>query len=191
MYGGLIMEFIGQQGPTSKLHLVILDLLVLTLQIVHLSTFVLRQRVKDSLQTAPIPVPGAAAIGRQTLEDEERGIRGSAEQQRTQDIELQALDSSGEAVEAGDTAEHEALLASTAAPHRTDASIFDAFNSGQIVIADLDIYDTVREQFLAYQKAMPLSGPDAERAERNRQMRQRLVARLSQYRTRIGGAAGV
>lgn len=186
LHGGLAMDFIGQKGPSSKVHLALLDILVLVLQIVHLSAYVLRQRLKDNL-TEPVTVPTvpatvpAASTG-QDLDHEERGVRRSIEQQQNEEIEMQNLNPSGRSTAIdpaeANSSEREALLASTAMPQRSDAHIFDAFNSGQIVIADLDVWKTVREQFLAYSK----SAPDTERAERNRLMRQRLAARALQWR---------
>jgi cytochrome b len=46
LHGGFVMDFIGQKGPSSKLHLLALDLVVILLQVVHLSAFIARQRLK-------------------------------------------------------------------------------------------------------------------------------------------------
>lgn len=190
LHGGLAMDFIGQKGPTSRVHLVLLDALVLVLQIVQLSVHILRQKLKEAPAT-PIAVTttrggqysAAPVSDGQTMDDEERGVRRSHEE----DIEMQNLTTSGAATDSTDSTENaeeaapssdESLLASTGMPQHTDAHIFDAFNSGQIVIADLDVAKTVREQFWAYQKAPR----DTNSVEATRRMRERLAQRVLRWR---------
>ncbi|KAK4499619.1 hypothetical protein PRZ48_010137 [Zasmidium cellare] len=189
LHGGMAMDFIGQKGPSSKLHLILLDLLVVFLQTVHLSVLVLRQRLRQSPAIAVTTSTGSQYPAQptstgQTVEDEERGVRRSGEEQNRDAIEMQTLNPAGAATESSEpanetaSAEHEALLASTSMPQHTDARIFDAFNSGQIVLGDFDLLKTVKEQFLAYQKAPR----DANAAEANRLMRERLAARMLRWR---------
>lgn len=190
LHGGLAMDFIGQKGPTSKMHLLLLDLLVVLLQIIHLSAHVTRQRLKGvsvSVTTsAGREYTPAAAPSTQDLDSEERGVRRSDEQQ---DIEMRTLDSSGvtatslPADEPETTSERDNLLTSsiTTAP-RTDAHIFDAFNSGQIVLADLDIIKTTKEQFWAYQAA------PRESLQSSREMRANIAGQL--LRWRFGATVG-
>lgn len=182
------MDFIGQKGPSSKLHLILLDLLVVFLQTVHLSVLILRQRLRLSPAIAVTTSTGSQYSAQptstgQTVEDEERGVRRSTEEQNRGDIEMQTLNSAGESAPPAPSSEeaspeHEALLASTSMPEHTDARIFDAFNSGQIVLGDFDLVKTVKEQFLAYAKAPR----DANAAEANRLMRERLAARMLRWR---------
>ena len=152
------MDFIGQKGPTGKMHLLLLDLLVVVLQLVHMSANVVRKRLRDG--AVPVTVSARAATAAaadgtaQDLDSEERGVNRAEE---AQDIEMQTLNPSGTATAAATTtspsndppvessSERDALLASTAIP-RTDAPVFDAFNAGQIVLADLDIWKSVKEQ---------------------------------------------
>ena len=148
------MDFIGQKAPSSKVHLLLLDVLVVLLQVIHLAANAVRKNLRDvsasvtasSAQTAA-PVTRSS---RQDLDSEERGVRRSDEQQ---DIEMQNLNPSGTTVtttpaptpeDTNASSERDALLASTAP--RTDAHIFDAFNSGQIVVADLDLWRRLKEQ---------------------------------------------
>ncbi|KAK5108844.1 hypothetical protein LTR62_007734 [Meristemomyces frigidus] len=170
LHGGLAMDFIGQKGPSSKIHLVLLDILVVLLQLVHLSAHFTRLRLKDnavSVTTTTGRQYAAQATG-QNHDAEERGVRRSGEQQ---DVEMQALNPSGAAVEVEQPASEETvernedLLASTSA--RTDAHIFNAFNSGQIVLADLDIIATVKEQFWAYATTTTEASPSMIDMRRN------------------------
>lgn len=197
LHGGLAMDFIGQQGPSSKIQLVLLDILVVVLQLVLLAAGTLRKRLKDkassatpaststtpSTNTAAAPTttttaPAAPATqpSTQDLDSEERGVRRSMEQH---DIEMQTLNPSGTATSpAASTAEpsaHDALLANTAAP-ATDEHIFDAFHSGQIVLADLDIWRTIKEQASMMKDSRNASTPTVD------SIRSELAARMLRMR---------
>jgi len=167
------MDLIGQQGPSAKLHLVILDLLVLGLQLVNLGILLLKRRAKAAASTPDASAtPGAdgassgapAPASTQTLEDEERGQLRSEHEEL--DIELQDLNLGSSTTPAaaqrdvardamdeyqGDetsSREQDTLLSST--ERRTDSSLFDAFNTGEIVVADLNIARLVVEQSTNY-----------------------------------------
>ncbi|KAK3071103.1 hypothetical protein LTR53_009266, partial [Teratosphaeriaceae sp. CCFEE 6253] len=179
LHGGLAMDFVGQKGPSSKLHLIILDLLVVVLQIVHLSAHITRQRLKEGSVSVTTPTgrhytPPASST--QDADAEERGVRRSEEQQGG--IEMQSLDPTG-TVAASETAEDTdqdtTLLDSTTA--RTDAHMFDAFNSGQIILADLDIFQTVKEQFWSYQTA------PREPQQSGTDLRRNVIGQLLRWRT--------
>ncbi|KAF2482363.1 hypothetical protein BDY17DRAFT_324650 [Neohortaea acidophila] len=197
LHGGLAMDFIGQQGPSSKIHLVLLDILVVVLQLVLLAAGTLRKRLKDkassatpaststtpSTNTAAAPTttttaPAAPATqpSTQDLDSEERGVRRSMEQH---DIEMQTLNPSGTATSpAASIAEpsaHDALLANTSAP-ATDEHIFDAFHSGQIVLADLDIWKTIKEQASMMKDSRNASTPTVD------SIRSELAARMLRMR---------
>ncbi|KAK3714691.1 hypothetical protein LTR37_007671 [Vermiconidia calcicola] len=172
LHGGLAMDFIGQQGPTSKAHLLLLDLLLLFLQITHLAANMVRDRLREAtasntstVHSAQLPPPATSAL-RQDHDAEERGVHRSEEQQ---DIEMQTLNPTGTALDVTPAAttsittsdppsDHDTLLSSTTP--RTDAHIFEAFHSGQIVVADLDLWKRLKEQFQlvkSYQPADPNS----------------------------------
>jgi hypothetical protein len=164
LHGGLAMDFIGQKGPASRFTLVFFDLLVMALQFVHLTAHITRKRLKDGGAVATVPQTQQAQpppSTAQDLDDEERGVRRSAELEQQEDFEMQTLQSSGHAAnsatttitneEDDETNEREALLAPPP-PQRTDIHVFDSFHSGQIVLADLNIWKTTREQFWADQK---------------------------------------
>ena len=192
LHGGLAMDFIGQKGPASRITLVLFDLLVMALQFVHLTAHITRKRLKDGAvpaaaaapQTQQTPAPSTG----QDLDSEERGVRHSTELEQQDDIEMQTLNPSGNTervtavtYEDDDTNERDALLAS-APPPRTDIHIFDSFHSGQIVLADLNVWKTIREQFWAYQKST-VEQRDARRASYRAQLTSRLmdfgIARLN------------
>ncbi|KAM0712442.1 hypothetical protein Q7P37_011538 [Cladosporium fusiforme] len=205
LHGGMAMDFIGQKGPTSRVVLVLLDMLVLALQLVHLTAHISRKRLKDGAsatatttttstqaqQTAPTPSRG------QDLDSEERGIRHSAELEQQDDIEMQTLNPSGShssiptsgiptsattaeteasasaSAEATTPPNSRAALLSPTPPPQTDIHIFEAFHSGQIVLADLNLWQCVKEQFWAYQKSSA-----AQREARTAGYRAQLTSRL-------------
>jgi hypothetical protein len=190
LHGGLAMDFIGQKGPASRITLVLFDLLVMALQFVHLTAHITRKRLKDGAApavvhpTQPTPAPSTG----QDLDSEERGVRHSTELEQQDDIEMQTLNPSGErgstatvTDEDDESNERDTLLAS-APPPRTDIHIFDSFHSGQIVLADLNIWKTTKEQFCAYQKST-VEQRDARRASYRAQLTSRLmdfgIARLN------------
>lgn len=186
LHGGLAMDFIGQKGPTSKLHLSMLDMLVLLLQLVALGAHVTRIKVKKQA-TAPPAVPAAPqppmppVQPAQDLDHEERGVHRSDHD--PVDIELQNLNPSVRQEppdeppatsipdEEGND-ERDTLLSSSTQPS-SDAHIFDAFNSGEIMIADLDIINLIHTQMREYRNAPSEStatppGPGlSERLSRN------------------------
>ena len=182
LHGGVAMDFIGQKGPSSKFYLVLLDLLVVSLQLVQLASNSVRKKVKEvpataspAARNATIATHNATSSATQDLDSEERGVRRSHEEQ---DIEMQTLNPSGtatsgttnattsEAEAATESSDRDALLATTTAP-RTDAHIFDAFNSGQIVVADLDLWKEIKDQFkLAMEKRSDTSSRTSSQALR-------------------------
>lgn len=203
LHGGLAMDFIGQKGPTSKIHLILLDLLVLGLQLVHLTAHITRLKVKKlaSVSTATPATPATPAADAQPTQDldfEERGLHRSDHE--PVDIELQNLNPAGRQVESPsrDTTndannrrgasseeqeplleEREALLSADTAP-QTDAHIFDAFNSGEIMIADLNILHVVRSQFVEFQNA------PRDTANTGTSLSERLAASGLGFRLRVG-----
>ncbi|KAF2217421.1 hypothetical protein CERZMDRAFT_92072 [Cercospora zeae-maydis SCOH1-5] len=183
MHGGLIMDFIGQKGPSGKLHLLLLDFVLLGLQIVHLSASTLRRRLRSAIETGSAVVgadPAATTV--QTVEDEERGVRRSAEQTREADIEMQNLTAAGTSSDnAAPTSaydERERLLVPFTPARRTEAHILDAFNSGQMVIADIDLGGTIKEQMTLMRVKYNVEEESAHNAQLRQRLYQRLLSRI-------------
>lgn len=194
LHGGLAMDFIGQKGPTSKVHLILLDSLVLVLQVVQMSIHLLRDRLKTRLASSadkpevPSPAAAAATPSAQSLDDEERGVRRSAEQRRGEDIEMQNLNPGGQtamstsnADEEDESSERATLLAQ---PQHSDAHVFNAFSNGQIVIADLDVFKSIRDQL----REIHDRAHDPAQVEQNRLLREREAARATEWRNGIVNA---
>ncbi|PSK42332.1 hypothetical protein B9Z65_4246 [Elsinoe australis] len=161
LHGGLAMDFVGQKGPANRAHLVLLDLVVMGLQVLCLGAVDAKRRAKEGSGTGSGIADATGAEGAtvaravntqglQTLEFEERGELAS--ENREGDVELREMNRRGEReeeVEDERREERARLLAteSEAPPRETDAHIFDAFNSGEIVVADLCMSRIVRQQF--------------------------------------------
>ncbi|KAI9758796.1 MAG: Protein phosphatase methylesterase 1 [Chaenotheca gracillima] len=172
LHGGLLTDFVGYKGPTSKLHLTLLDLLILALQVCMLAVRVDRyaQDTSTSSTTSTGEPESTAtnATNSQTHDAEERGIRAT-EISDAEGIELQPLrsrsdngegSSSRNAVgdqQAGeDDADRDLLLPSGSEAPAQDHAL-DAFLSGQVIVANLNIPNTIRSQWRAYENRPPAS----------------------------------
>ncbi|PNS19041.1 hypothetical protein CAC42_1777 [Sphaceloma murrayae] len=169
LHGGLAMDFIGQKGGTYRAHLVGLDLLVLGLQVFCLGAVAAKKRAKEGtegmVRTGSADEEGERlmeraegqasvnADGLQTVEFEERGQLAS--ENREGDVELRDLNRNGRVREEDDDGEEEEraeerrrlLVADREGERRGDRHIFDAFNSGEIVVADLSLARILKHHF--------------------------------------------
>lgn len=186
LHGGLVLDFIGQMGGNIRWRLLGLDFLVLVLQVMCCAVVRARARVEEGFGGGIVKaeeVVGSRSRG-QGVEDEERGVRRSEEVARGEEVEMERLNPQGRrdmpAVAAEDDARGSVLASTTAALERTDAHIFDAFNSGQIVLADLDLGRLIRDE---WNRIGVVDEVEDEAASRNRLTRMRLIERV---RGRVG-----
>jgi hypothetical protein len=184
LHGGLAMDFVGQKGPTSKLHLFLLDCLILILQLVHLAAMLTRLRLKEQTSTT---VPPPAAV--QDHDFEERGQHRSDNQPVDQELHTLNPSDNNAPGEEESTAqpdqeadERQSLLDSTAP--RSDSHIFDAFNSGEIIVADLNLFHVIKSQLKEMRD--PVQATAASTAT-TAGLRARLADRSALLRTRFGG----
>lgn len=151
LHGGLLIDFIGQLGPTSKLHLFILDVWILLLQLVMLAAYVERQRLKSSSSPTSTGAPVASAIPGAAQQDHDAEERGVLRRPSITSINAHDTDNADEQTE------RDELLASSS-PHPETSSSSSvggysrgAYYSGQAIVADLHVLNTVRDQYWAYQ----------------------------------------
>lgn len=153
------MDFIGQKATGSRLALVGLDLLVLGLQVVLMGLVLVRRKL-DGGEGKDGTVQAAEEV-RQDHDAEERGVSRGEEQEDIEMRNLAPADSDhanessdpllsnttagGEEPDAIDPPTSTSGMPSEPTP-RSDSRIFDAFHSGQVIIADLDIWKRVVEQ---------------------------------------------
>ncbi|KAF3085052.1 hypothetical protein TWF102_009912 [Orbilia oligospora] len=126
LHGGMIIDFVGQEGPISRLRLIFLDLIILLLQLTMLTVKVSKQDLLDS--SGPNRV-----IPAQDLDDEERGIVASAEDDNS--------DFAASPIEGPNSS-----ISSDGLRRRRPAADSNIY-SGEVNIADLRIVETVRSQW--------------------------------------------
>lgn len=190
------MDFIGQQGPTSKLHLVLLDLLLLGLQLAMLPASLQRRKLRDSATSTEAAIEtrtasSARATSRQDLDSEERGVRRSQEEEES--IEMQDLgstrninnNSSAQDQATISSEEHSTLLAPPRHQPANDTAIIDMFNSGQVTLINLDPWATVKDQARLMRHPPPPS-ESSTRVEQ-RTLRAEIAGRMLRMRFGAGG----
>jgi hypothetical protein len=134
LHGGLMIDFIGQQGPTSTWTLGALDTCLLALQLVMVSVHVKRRELKKKLATLSAGGGGATATTAnaaldQDADDEERGQLHRTD--TLSDIGAAPVDED----------EDDALLPAASEPGHADA--LDMLTSGQCVIGEFSALDTL------------------------------------------------
>ncbi|KAL1796499.1 hypothetical protein ACET3X_005039 [Alternaria dauci] len=191
LHGGLMIDFIGQQGPTSKWKLGALDMCILFLQLVMVSVHVKRRELKKKLaklsagggassttttntntttRTTSDSAPAATndnAARDQDADDEERGVL-----HRTDTLSDFGIDPDNE---------EDALLPSPESGHMDAVELL---SSGQCVIGDFTLIDTLLQEnrdYSAYRLTHTESG--------NNDMPETL-RRLNTLRTRFGVGGG-
>ena len=163
LHGGIIIDLIGQKGPTSKLHLVLLDVLVTVLQCFMLAVHVERERLSAVLAAfvSPAPVadqPRADAVSTQDHDAEERGVMRDGVT-NNDDIEMQPLaarvsgPSGSEEADAEMLQERERLLEEPVPREEEDDSPLDMFWSGTAIVADFHVLQNLRTQWHDYGNA--------------------------------------
>lgn len=147
-HGGLIIDFVGQKPPTSRIYYILADLVLLALQCLMLTIHTEREKLRLALKTfRPITTDPAAelALGR-TLEDldaEEQGIRSgpSVEGEDEQgDIELRPMGSS-----TGDTILSRSVLdSSDSGDEPSKSHLNDLFDSGNAILGEYHVLHAMR-----------------------------------------------
>ncbi|KAI9640808.1 hypothetical protein NHQ30_010648 [Ciborinia camelliae] len=152
LHGGIIIDLIGQKGPSSKLKLVVLDLLVLILQSILFTIHLDRERL-DKFLTVYGQKTTDAQIQPSTQDHdaEERGVFRDPVVHGLEGIQMQPLDSAGAVshphnnTEAEEDDEREELLAEPVNTESDDSPL-DIFWSGTAVIGEFSVFDTLRSQ---------------------------------------------
>lgn len=195
LHGGLMIDFVGQQGPTSKWKLGALDVCVLFLQLVMVSVHVKRRALKRKLALASA---GSAASGtpatdgatadsgadtapptndnaarEQDADDEERGMLHRTD----------TLSDMGADADADD--DEDALLPPSECGH-VDA--LDMLTSGQCLIGEFTLVDTLLEENKKY-AAYRLTRSSESTGTSGNDMPETL-RRLNTLRTRFGVGGG-
>lgn len=151
LHGGMLIDFVGQKSPVSRWRLVGLDFLVLILQILMLG-ITLERRAAKTGDEAVAAVEGLAMEPQQDHDSEERGILREDRQglESPEDIELRDLRHSSSGRTGGDEdRERDELLAADTKTGQADQHPLDHYYTGEKIVANVHIVDTVRTQWQA------------------------------------------
>jgi hypothetical protein len=190
LHGGLMIDFIGQKGPTGKWKLGALDLCILVLQLVMVSVHVKRRELKKKLAKL------SAGETRSTASDAERPTsdtpdeaaetttsENTAREQSADDEERGVLRRTDTLSDIGiDPDEEDALLSSSSDAGKPDA--LDILTSGQCAIGDFSLIDTLIQENKKY------SAYRLTRTERGMNDMPETLRRLNTLRTRFGVGGG-
>jgi hypothetical protein len=152
LHGGVIIDFIGQKPPTSKLAFLLFDLVILGTQCLMLAVHQEREKLKKAVAPALQTLSpsgdqteqGAAVETTQDHDAEERGVlRDEAYVGGAEGIELQPLSGSGSAREGGIPGDDE-QGGSTFASATASADTLDIIRSGNAVLANFHVIHAVR-----------------------------------------------
>lgn len=193
LHGGLMIDFIGQQGPTSKWKLAGMDILVLVLQLIMVSVHVKRRELKKKLAKFSTGSTGNEEnAGTATTEDagvtetnaaDETMAENAARGQEADDEERGVLHRSDTLSDIGanpDEEEHALLSASDGS--RPDA--LELLTSGQCVIGEFTLIDTLIQEYKNYaeHRSTQTEGSTGAATE--------TLRRLHTLRTNFGVAGG-
>jgi Fungal domain of unknown function (DUF1746) len=153
LHGGVIIDFIGQKGPTSKTHLLVMDLLVTALQCFMMAVHIEQDRLKIAISaTESSSVLVASANPSQDHDAEERGVRRDAAIS-SQDIELQEAGVRERPDVLSNDDDRERLLAEPVSSDLDAEGPLDLFYSGNAIVADFHVLHTIRSQWGDYGNA--------------------------------------
>ncbi|WEW59978.1 hypothetical protein PRK78_005460 [Emydomyces testavorans] len=170
LHGGLFIDFIGQKGPISKLRLIAFDILIIALQIIMMGVILEKERTKavfpsessHSASTSSSSSSAAEPDSTQDLDSEERGVHRAGETIAApsgHDVALGSLQPADAEYENNNNDNHEEgdserrgllLSTSTADAQRRfgrDVHPRDVFLTGDVVIVEMNIFQTLRDQW--------------------------------------------
>lgn len=155
LHGGLFIDFIGQKGPVSKFRLLMFDVLVMMLHFIMLGLVL--ERVKTgSSSSAVTSTQSEEPTVNQDHDSEERGVlrrnrRARSRRAAGDELELDDLTPNNPPASIGETSEWTELLAepseSSQGPRSKDRHPLDTFMTGEAVIMDMSLVDTIRDQW--------------------------------------------
>ncbi|KAI1345111.1 DUF1746-domain-containing protein [Xylariaceae sp. FL0016] len=145
LHGGILVDFVGQEAPSSRFTLLALDVAVLALQAFMMTVNMEKDRVRNVVKPPQRSVDSASGIGlaapttTQDHDAEERGVlRDAPMMDETDDLEMQPLRTSdNEAEDQG---------AASGLPRRSTAQsddqydgLMDTLRSGNAILANFNI----------------------------------------------------
>ncbi|KAI0594328.1 hypothetical protein F4775DRAFT_596382 [Biscogniauxia sp. FL1348] len=153
LHGGILIDFVGQKAPSSKLTLLLLDLLVLALQCfmmtVNMEKERIRKVVKLSRRSASSTDAAASLVTvphtGQDHDAEERGVlRDAPTMDETNDIEMDSLLNNGDNDGRREVGEGAGLLPQATTRSSEFEGLTDILRSGNAVLANFNIPQSLR-----------------------------------------------
>lgn len=188
LHGGLMIDFIGQQGPTSKWKLGALDMCILLLQLVMVSVHVKRRELKRKLAKISAGSTTTTATDGATSDADDDTAQATANEnaareQDPDDEERGVLHRTDTLSDIGiDPDEEDALLSSSSEAGHPDA--LDILTSGQCAIGEFSLIDTLIQENKNY------SAYRLTRSESGMNDMPETLRRLNTLRTRFGVGGG-
>lgn len=190
LHGGLIIDFIGQQGPTSKWKLGGLDLCILVLQMIMVSAHVKRRELKKQLaQLTSGEAPSSSAADIATSDTAGEGTTpatsdNTARGQDADDEERGVFRRTDSLSDIGaDSDEEDSLMQSTQETGHVDA--LDVLVSGQCVILSAGVIGTMlreNDNYRVFRQTRTDSSLSGDMPE--------TLRRLNTLRARFGAGGG-
>ncbi|KIL94690.1 hypothetical protein FAVG1_01621 [Fusarium avenaceum] len=150
-HGGVIIDFIGQKPPTSRLYYVLVDVMILVVQCLMLTVHTERERLRVILKTFRPMVPDVAQDTGPTIEDldaEERGVSrdmpGSLPTDEEEGIELQPLRPASTPEEADSTQVEPEPPSRDPLDEPTRSHLSDVLSSGNGIIGEYHVIHSLR-----------------------------------------------
>ncbi|XXG94626.1 hypothetical protein Hte_000883 [Hypoxylon texense] len=150
LHGGILFDFVGQKAPTSKLSLLLLDVMVFALQCFMLTVNMEKERIRKvvkprRLLDSPEDTTGVVAATTQDHDAEERGVlRDAPVVDETHDIEMQSLGRGNVSSDQDSIEERTGLLRRTATPTGDLEGLADTLRSGNAVLANFRVRQALR-----------------------------------------------
>jgi hypothetical protein len=170
LHGGVMVDFIGQTAPKSKLSLLLLDLGLLLLQCLMLAIHSEREKLRSVVRSAKsrsdsetepnasTNLDGSAAEP-PTIQDhdrEERGVTNSTRElpvAENGDIELQPISQRAGHGQEGSAEERHLLTSRPSSQTRNAMQLSEMLNSGNAILGEFHIMNTIRTATTDYQGA--------------------------------------
>lgn len=165
MHGGLVIDFIGQKPPTSRIYYVLVDVMILAVQCLMLTVHTERERLRVTLKTFRPMVPDVAQEMGPTIEDldaEERGVSrdmpGSLPADEEDGIELQPLRRTSTTEEANSTSgESEPAAREPPIDEPTRSHLSDVLSSGNAIIGEYHVLHSLHNAALNIERTAAYS----------------------------------
>lgn len=143
LHGGLLIDFVGQKSPVSRIRMIASDILILGLQLVILAVTVEKRNVAKPSRTSG----GSAVDGEGSSQDhdsEERGTRRSEEGAEYVELGVSAPTFEGrtegdEDRQGDEIKEHRGWM--------TMEHASNAYSSGQYIVINVHIIDTIQDHW--------------------------------------------